>query len=192
MLLILKKNSNWFFCAKLLIVFSDFLIIFVLGVRKVTTSDDQHFGDTVPNEDDALINNDAFETQVMDFDFETQPIDLDDETQIFELAGETQLMDKCNLFEHMDTQVLDVLDNEDWECTSDRRRDEDEETQLIDDLDNAELQDTGGNQVTPLGENRNSCFRNGYVNGAKEESLPSDNIAPCSGNLIALFPIDFL
>ncbi|CAO2821934.1 unnamed protein product [Amaranthus hypochondriacus] len=158
------------------------------GVRKVTASDDQHFDDTVPNEDDALINNDVFETQVMDFDFETQPIELDNETQILELAGETQLMDECNLFEHMDTQVLDVLDNEDWECTSDRRKDEDEETQLIEDLDNAELQDTGGTQITPLGENRNFCFRHGDVDGVKEESLPLDTVAPCSGSLKRGFP----
>lgn len=170
-------------------MFYDFLIVFVSGVRKVTASDDQHFDDTVPNEDDALINNDVFETQVMDFDFETQPIELDNETQILELAGETQLMDECNLFEHMDTQVLDVLDNEDWECTSDRRKDEDEETQLIEDLDNAELQDTGGTQITPLGENRNFCFRHGDVDGVKEESLPSDTVAPCSGNLTTLFPM---
>ena len=46
--------------------------------------------------------------------------------KFLELNGETQLMDECNLFEHMDTQVLDILGNEDCECTSDRRRDEDE------------------------------------------------------------------
>ena len=59
----------------MLIVFYDYLIIFFLGVRKVTVSVDQHFDDTIPNKDYALINNDAFETQVMNFGFKTQPKD---------------------------------------------------------------------------------------------------------------------
>lgn len=139
---------------------------------KNTASEDEHFGDTVPCED-----NDAFDTQVMDLDIETQPLDLCNETQILYLPGETQAMEDFDLDEYIDTQLLDVSDSENY----------------------SEDDEQGAERPQPLHETKEALGRSGDGTGASEENsiqtrhqddraykmeaLPADDSVPSSGSL---------
>ncbi|KAL2922836.1 PAX-interacting protein 1 [Bienertia sinuspersici] len=145
-------------------------------------SDDKMLGDTVPCEEDTVFNNDVFDTQVMDDDAvaETQPMDFDDEMQIMDLAGETQVLDDYDFEDHMDTQQLDVSNNEVCDCKSDNISSE--STEILDDSVDSKFQDKSGIETTPSREEGTShfCQVNG---GTRSESLPLGDVAWSSGSL---------
>lgn len=64
----------------------------------------QYFEDTLPLDDDD-------DDLVIDA-LETQPVDLAGETQVLSIAGETQVLDEVDCDDDIDTQLLDVIDEE--------------------------------------------------------------------------------
>ncbi|PON80285.1 BRCT domain containing protein [Parasponia andersonii] len=62
--------------------------------------------------DEVITVEDAFETQFLDLADETQVMDFGVETQVVNLCGETQVLDDVNCIEHMETQLLDVFEDD--------------------------------------------------------------------------------
>ncbi|XP_021764062.1 uncharacterized protein LOC110728723 isoform X2 [Chenopodium quinoa] len=108
---------------------------------------------------------------------ETQPLVFDDETQIMELSGETDVIDDDggDFGEHMDTQLLEVSDDNDGsECNSGRRGIEKAETSggAVGSID-VELQDRSGNQTAGFVEKETSNCRR-EDGGDRSESMFSE------------------
>ncbi|KMS95145.1 hypothetical protein BVRB_011920 [Beta vulgaris subsp. vulgaris] len=120
------------------------------------------------------------ETQPVDLDDETQLVHSDDETQVMELAGETQVMDDYDV-EDMDTELLDIPNDEDCECKSDREGYE--RTKVLSDRVGSidvQFQERSWNQTSALGV-KGASHLHQDDGGSRSESLPSDDVARSSG-----------
>lgn len=101
---------------------------------------------------------DGFETQVVDLVGETQVMDLGGDTQVVNLFGETQVLDDANCVEYVETQLLDVFDDEDVSEIDGQGSDSTEVLGDTDDIsddelgtnDGAKSEDKGNGQCTSV------------------------------------------